>query len=509
MTVLLAAGIIAALWASPAGAEDEASTDTPPNLVSITFRTIDGDARLRGPGLVAMADRKLTVRDAATGEAIASLGPTGTDGIATLTEVDDALRLTVTATAPDGYVTFPVAVNAWRAAGRTIDVPLYRSSQQWLTWGKGLDRRRVGPAAGKPKGDPLWTIDPGNSMEFPPSVAYGTVAYGSYRGILCVNDLATGKLRWRRHLGAPYGTSSRFANQVAVGTWKKDGAQRAFVYYAVLTGIVGCRDLMTGEPVWEIRGAQGPGTEGAYVPFQSIESSPLIVGDSVYFCTRYDAAKGSQAGLWALDKRTGEVRFFRRLARTGTSKIASSPAYRSGRVFVATYDGVVCAISRWTGRILWRKRLGGQFYSTPAVSGSRLFIGNKSNGSVYCLDTASGRTVWRTGRLGESVHSSPAVYGDKVFVGAGWRFYALRSTSGRVAWSRPTLWRMWGSASVLDGVVYYSCPGRTYARDVDSGRAVSLPEGIRDVGRYSPVTANRHVIVVTGARRFSAYLTAY
>lgn len=508
--VLAAVAAVAVVATRPSGMGGEASAATARDDIELTFRTVNADKELRGPGEGAMANRPVVVRDVATGDQIAS-GSSTADGTVTLTGIDDALTISVTATAPSGYVTFPVVKDVSAIGqGEVVDIPLYKNSQQWLSWGKTSDRRRVGSDAGKPTGAPLWTIDPQNNMEFPPSVAYGVVVYGSYHGFLCANDQATGKLLWQEYIGdylADPPFYGKFASQVAVSTWKKDGEQRAFVYYTNLNGMVGCRDLFTGEKIWQMRKAKGNGTGGKTLWFKSVEASPLVVGETVYFCSRYNRS-GYQAGLWALDRRTGKVRWFRRLARKSISKIGSSPVYRSGRIFVATYDGDVCAVSRYTGKILWRKRLGGQFYSTPAVYGSRLFIGNKSNGRVYCLKTTNGRVLWRTRRLGISVHGSPAVYGGKVFVGAGKRFYALNMTNGRVSWSRPTKNRVWGSPSVLNGVVYYSCRGRTYARKTRNGYGITLPDSVKYVGRYCPVTANRHLIIVNGRQKFSAYLPA-
>jgi len=373
-------------------------------------------------------------------------------------------------------------------------------SQQWLSWGRGNDRLRVGPAAGIPKGGRIWRIKVENNVEFPPSLAFGMVVYGSYHGFLRANDQKTGNMLWQQYPGNDYKIFSKFANQVAISSWVENGTQVARVFYADLNGIVGARDLFTGATVWQIRSAEGRGTRGMTLPFRSVESSPLVQGETLYFFTRY-TARGSKAGAWALDRRTGAVRWFRKLGRGSSTKIGSSPAYKSGRLFAATYDGMVYALRASSGKILWSRYIGGQFYSTPAVSGSRLYIGNKSNGRMYCLSATSGKLLWATGRLGPSVHASPAVYGGRVFVGAGKRFYALKASNGRVAWQYATPRRIYGSASILRGVVYYSVAGHTYARTTSSGKLVWQV----NVGRYSPVTATRDLIVVCGRKTIDGY----
>lgn len=494
---VLAAGTLAAVLLQPAtgGLVDDAAAA---GTVSVRFRLVNGDS-----GAV-MRNVQLQVRD--QNGTLIGQGTSAADGSVTITGVDTAATITANAAEPKKYVTFPVTKSVAQIGGATVDVPLYRSSQQWLGWGRSDDRRRVGPSTGKPR-KKLWTVDPGNNMEFPPSLAYGLVVYGSYHGFLVANDQKTGREVWRGWSGTAK-KFPKYASQVAVSTWKENGVRVARVYYTDLTGLVGCRDLFTGEVIWERRYGKGPGTGGKNIAFKSFEASPLVRGGSVYVCTRYDKRWGSRAGLWALDRRTGEVHWFMRLAKTSRSKIGASPAYRNGRIYVATYDGYVYAIratdSAAKRKRYWRRRLGGQFYSTPAVTSSRIYVGNKSNGRLYCLVRSNGRVAWVTRRLGPSIHASPAVYGGKVFVGSGKRFYALRAGNGSVVWRKATRKRMWGSASVLKGVVYYSCYGVTYGRKVRNGALVWK----KNVGRYSPVTATRHLIIITGRQKFTAYKPA-
>jgi outer membrane protein assembly factor BamB len=484
---------------SVVGVGGQASASAVRATVTLQVRTIDGDKELRGAGAGIMAGVPVTVRDQSGASRTAI---SNGSGIATVTNVDAGGMITVSATAPRRYVTFPTTVAAQTvdANGGRMDVPLYRDDQQWLTWGRTNDRRRVGPPAGTPSGSWLWTTDPGNNVEFPPSLAYGMIVYGSYHGYLCADSQATGANVWREYPGDKWGRISKFANQVAVSSWVENGRRIARVFYADLSGIVGSRDLFTGAVDWEITAGKGNGTRGKRIPFKSIEASPLVLGKTVYICTRFNKS-GSKAGLWALDRSSGKVRWFKALGRTSRSKIGSSPAYANGRLFVATYDGYVYALRSSNGKVLWRKKIGGQFYSTPAVSGTRLFIGNKSNGRVYCLSTRNGRVLWRTKRLGTSVHGSPAVYGGRIFVGAGNRFYALKASNGRQVWRKSTKKRIWGSASILKGVVYYSDFGHTYARTARKGALVWSAK----VGRYSPVTATRHLIIVCDRKSFYAY----
>lgn len=461
-------------------------------------------------------------------------------GLIVVDGVPAEATVTITPRTPSGHIGFPVRIDASEAGAGAVEVaavidailamaevavsddgaagddarlelgnadepvavPLYREKHQWTSWGRTDGRRRVGPDAGLPRGEPLWSHNAKYNLEFPPSLAYGMVFYGTYRGFVYAHRQSDGELVWKHHPGNQR-RDSKFASQVAVSSWVKGkGADRrrvARVYYANLDGVVGALDAFTGEPVWRRVSGRGQGTEGRTLVFRSFESSPLVVGETVYVASRYHNVD-SEAGLWALDRRSGAVRWFCKLGTTSQSKITSSPSYGNGKVYIASYDGTVFAVDAKSGELVWRSWLGGEFYSTPTVSGERLYIGNKANGMLYCLSSADGRLIWNA-PLGTSVYGSPALWGGMLYVGTVNQFLAVSAENGSVVWRVPTPERVLGSASVLDGIVYFSDLGKTYAHDARTGEKVWKWKA----GRYSPVTATRHLIMVTGRQRIWAF----
>lgn len=491
------------------GADATIQAASPPRSHDLSFLTVDGDsgrtlARVRLVIEVKTWDARRTktvVSDAR--------------GRYTLKGVDPDAAVIVTPRPPSGYEAFPVQLPAavdfaGQSGARSadggpaghVDVPMYRASEQWFAWGRSRGRTRVGPDAGVPGDRPVWVFRSNYNLEFPPSLAYGLAYFGSYRGFVYAVRQSDGELVWRHHPGQQR-SASKFANQVAVSSWEQGTGENrrrvARVYYANLNGVIGALDAFTGEPVWRRVSGRGPGTDDRTLVFRSFESSPLIAGETVFVASRYHNVD-SEAGLWALDRRTGVVRWFCRLGSGDASKIGSSPAYGGGRVFIGSYDGTVFCVDAQSGRIVWKKWLGGEFYSTPAVAGDRLYIGNKSSGSVYCLDARDGAMLWGTS-LGSSVYGSPAVWGGKVYVGSVTHFVAIDAATGEIVWRYRPAKRILGSASVLDGVVYFSDLGHTYACDARTGELVWE----WGAGRYSPVTATRHLVVVCGRQRLYAF----
>jgi outer membrane protein assembly factor BamB len=106
----------------------------------------------------------------------------------------------------------------------------------------------------------------------------------------------------------------------------------------------------------------------------------------------------------------------------------------------------------------------GNFYSTPAVSFGRVFIGN-TDGRVYSFSTSNGKLAWAK-RTGGYVYSSPAVnnvhgLGPTVYVGSyDGTFYALNARSGAVRWQHKAGGKISGSPVLIGDVVYYSYLGK-------------------------------------------------
>ena len=136
----------------------------------------------------------------------------------------------------------------------------------------------------------------------------------------------------------------------------------------------------------------------------------------------------------------------------------STPSVAGERIYLLGSEGAeesVIALATKDGSKVWTAKLGkvghpGQqpnyagARSTPTVDGKFLFALG-SDGDVVCLETASGKEVWRKhlradfdGKYGEWAYSeSPLVDGDKVIVtpgGTNATVVALNKKSGELLW---------------------------------------------------------------------------
>jgi outer membrane protein assembly factor BamB len=133
---------------------------------------------------------------------------------------------------------------------------------------------------------------------------------------------------------------------------------------------------------------------------------------------------------------------------TGYSNVAIS----RGQVYAVGSGGrgslLVSCLAAASGAVIWQQRfpLGASSMdpeSTPAVDGERLY-GVAPDGTLFCLDTADGRTIWRKrlGRFNSDIQAitpslratSLVVEGDILLVNANVAGLGLDKYSGRVAW---------------------------------------------------------------------------
>ena len=82
-----------------------------------------------------------------------------------------------------------------------------------------------------------------------------------------------------------------------------------------------------------------------------------------------------------------------------------------GRVFVGTCNGTLWALDGATGKPLWKHAADGPIQHSPAVAGGRVFFGD-AGGSLWALDAATGKPAWRFRSGKGGFVASPLVAGQ-------------------------------------------------------------------------------------------------
>ncbi len=320
-----------------------------------------------------------------------------------------------------------------------------------------------------------WAFGGNALLEFPGTI-WGNNLYLLDDGATVKRvNITTGKQIWLRHVGL-----------LSASTPSLDVRDKE-LFVSVLSvscGTIGCVDgelaalsMRSGKILWTFPVSSGT------------ESSPMIVGNSVYF--------GDQAGtFYSLNIRTGHENWS---FSTGGS-IKGGADYWHGNLYFGNYAGQFYAVDARNGREVWGASPGGQIYATPAVAYGRVYVGDK-NGDAYALNARTGAIDWSAG-LGSYVYSGPAVadipgLGPTVFIGSyDGDLYALNAASGAVRWAANAHGSVSGSATVVNDTVYVSTvysPG-SYGFNARTGQQVfSFPDG-----SYTTVVADRNALFLMG-----------
>jgi outer membrane protein assembly factor BamB len=346
---------------------------------------------------------------------------------------------------------------------KTVDWPLY---------GLNRSRTRYLPVKGlEPPFRMLWHFDAGQLLEFSPIVVRSTVYVMNNDAKVFAINAATGKVKWKRSIGALSASSPAFAHKQLYLTTLEPGQAVAL-------------NAKTGRVVWR---RELPGRS---------ESSPVTQGNRVYF--------GDESGnMFALDQRTGKVAW-----QTPTEgNVKAGPALHDGTLYVGDYAGQMYALRASDGAVRWNSAdLGagfgrsGRFYSTPAVAFGRVYAGN-ADGRVYSFDERTGELAWSQS-LDGYVYAAPAVAAapgtpPSVYIGTnGGTAYALDARSGAERWSVTVGGEISGAGSVVGDVFYLADVDleKTVGFDIRSGESVYNV----DKGKYNPVISDGRRIYLTG-----------
>jgi len=188
-----------------------------------------------------------------------------------------------------------------------------------------------------------------------------------------------------------------------------------------------------------------------------VRASPAVADGRVYTGsadgTLYALDAKSGRELWRFDTEghgleSGKFGFDRRT-------IQASPAVADGRVYIGSRDGFLYAVDAATGKQAWRVDHQMSWVNTsPAFADGVVYAGSSDERFLQAVDARTGRELWRLATQ-RPVWSSPAVAGDMVYVGDGsGTVYAVDRASGRERWRHQAGRRIFSSPVIADGVLY-------------------------------------------------------
>jgi len=242
-------------------------------------------------------------------------------------------------------------------------------------------------------GEILWTTTVSSEILAPVAIKDDQIFVRSVDGNLSAFLSDNGSLMWTANHRVPRlslrGTTSPevFANAVLSGF--DDGKVSAY-------------DLVDGSLLWETM-LTPPGGRTEIEKINDIDAPMTIVGNELYV--------GSyQGALAALALESGDIIWLTE------ASIYAGMAVDEDAVFVSESDGSVMALSRFTGREIWKKdNLLNRYPSAPVIIGDSIIVGDLE-GYLHWLDKESGETQQRISIGKDKISSVPLVMEDTVIV---------------------------------------------------------------------------------------------
>ncbi|HEY3273090.1 MAG TPA: toll/interleukin-1 receptor domain-containing protein [Methanocella sp.] len=291
-------------------------------------------------------------------------------------------------------------------------------------------------------------FDSDDSVDSEPVICQGKIYFGStlidlrFRSL----DLGTGKPDWSAdalaRIWVPPAIRYGMAFVVA------DDYDRSYLY---------ALDLRNGKMVWKNTYAGEACT------------APTAADGLVFFVS-------NDSILYAMDPLTGVEQW-----RFNTNKAIdnlfqwSSPAIADGTIYLCgSQTPYVFAVDIHTGRLKWKTLISEYVQADLSVAGGIVYVPT-TNGSVFALDGATGRTVWKYAT--DFIVAPAAVTDDTVYVttylesDTGNRVIALDARTGDLRWEHPVEGWSAGGVAVAGDVAYIGCNSSLlYALDCASGR---------------------------------------
>jgi WD40 repeat protein len=328
------------------------------------------------------------------------------------------------------------------ALGLALLLPVAVRADDWPQW-RGPNRdgvwRETGiletiPASGL---EVRWRAKVGNGFSGP-AVAQGRVFVTDHQfnpeveRVLCFDE-ATGKPLWVHSYPCNY-KDMEYGNGPRASPTVHDGK----IYTLGTQGHLFCLDAAKGEVVWKKNLAED---FSGQIPRYGATAAPLVVGDILILC----AGGQPEASVVALDRKTGDLRWKALADRPAYSAPIVLKAAGVEQLIVWSADSIT-GFEPATGKVHWQVPWKATFDPAQMVASPvwhkdlLLCLGGWSRGSkMLKLDSAkpAASVLWETGTKPTTTISTPMFQDDDYFyaiLGNG-SLACLEAATGKEVWS--------------------------------------------------------------------------
>ena len=195
---------------------------------------------------------------------------------------------------------------------------------------------------------------------------------------------------------------------------------------------------------------------------------PPVLGRRALFMLKNNGA------LYALSRRTGHLLWKKKVG----SLAAASPAYAHNTVYAVVLQrfkgsdgGRIIALDAENGRVRWARKLPSRAESSPLIDHGRVYFGSE-DGTVYSLNARDGTLRWMFHAAG-AVKAGLAMdnHRNLYFGSYGGEVYSVRARDGSRRWSTSGGGNFYSTPAVAYDRVYLgSTDGNVYSFGAATGR---------------------------------------
>lgn len=399
------------------------------------------------------------------------------------------------------------------AGGRTVKVPVATlseadqlyvkemassggSSGNWPAF-RGSDGKDISPDTGLLKEWPakgpkqLWVFDDAGMGYSGYSIVDGKLYTMGTKGtdvhMVCI-DASSGKKEWSKSFAtddqegysAGWGHGPRGTPPVSDGK----------VYGLGPKGVLVCMDASNGSTVWKTNLISDFGGKSGGWGFSE---SPLVDGGKLIV-----APGGSDAGIVALDKNTGDVIWKASEVKPGKAEYATILAadINGTRQYVKFFEKIIVSVDAENGKVLWQADFPDgrtAVIPTPIIDGNQVYVAAGYGAGCRAFKIGSDNSVtelWANKNM-VNHHGGVIKYGDHLYgFGDGRGLVCQSWETGEVTWQeKDGQFLAKGAVHIADGMIY--------ALNEQNGSLTlveATPEGYNEKGRFTldPQSENRN-----------------
>ena len=221
-------------------------------------------------------------------------------------------------------------------------------------------------------------------------------------------DSATGKERWR----VPRESKTVYSTPCVL---QRPGRPAELVFTSWEYGITAV-DAASGKTTWEIDVFDKRHIETSI-------GSPVLAGDLVVGMSGW-LGYGKQVIAVRAAEKNGDLEPQEAYRIERSAPLCTTPLVSGRLLFLWADEGIVTCADAQSGKVHWRQRVGGTYYSSPIAVGDYLY-NISADGEVVVLAAQEEFEVLARHSLGESSHATPAVAGGVMYLRTFSRLYAF------------------------------------------------------------------------------------